>query len=103
VIPIENSFLYVVPPYLKAEGINFPQLKCVIVASGDKVVMEPALDEALSSFFETAAPRPGGLPARPAGAQALLPKATRDQAMAQLAEAQRAIDSLRRLLANPPQ
>jgi len=40
VIPIENSFLYVVPLYLKAEGTNFPQLKRVIVATGDKVVME---------------------------------------------------------------
>ncbi len=48
VIPIENSFLYVVPLYLKAEGTNFPQLKRVIVATGDKVVMEPTLDEALS-------------------------------------------------------
>jgi len=36
VIPIENSFLYVVPLYLKAEGTNFPQLKRVIVATGDK-------------------------------------------------------------------
>ncbi len=35
VIPIENSFLYVVPRYLKAEGTNFPQLKRVIVATGD--------------------------------------------------------------------
>ena len=25
VIPIENSFLYVVPLYLRAEGTNFPQ------------------------------------------------------------------------------
>jgi hypothetical protein len=103
VIPIENSFLYVVPLYLKAEGTNFPQLKRVIAAAGDKVVMEPTLDEALSSLFGAATPQPGVLPAQPAGAQALLPKATRDQAMAQLAEAQKAIDSLKRLLANPPQ
>ena len=54
VIPIENSFLYVVPLYLKAEGTNFPQLKRVIVATGDKVVMEPTLDEALGSLFGTA-------------------------------------------------
>ena len=27
VIPIENSFLYVVPLYLKAEGTNFPQTR----------------------------------------------------------------------------
>lgn len=53
VIPIENSFLYVIPLYLKAEGTNFPQLKRVIVATGDKVVMEPTLDEALNSFVLT--------------------------------------------------
>ena len=103
VIPIENSFLYVVPLYLKAEGTNFPQLKRVIVATGDKVVMEPTLDEALTSLFGGAAPPSGSFPGQQAGAQAPLSKATRDQAMAQLAEAQKAIDSLKRLLANPPQ
>ncbi|MFY9655589.1 MAG: UPF0182 family protein, partial [Methylocystis sp.] len=46
VTPIENSFLYVVPLYLTAEGANFPQLKRVIAVAGDKVVMEPTLDEA---------------------------------------------------------
>jgi hypothetical protein len=54
VTPIENSFLYVVPLYLKAEGANFPQLKRVIAVAGDKVVMEPTLDEALSALFGTA-------------------------------------------------
>jgi hypothetical protein len=41
VIPIENAFLYAVPLYLKAEGTNFQLLKRVIVATGDRVVMEP--------------------------------------------------------------
>ena len=50
VTPIENSFLYVVPLYLKAEGTNFPQLKRVIAIAADKVVMEPTLDEALSAL-----------------------------------------------------
>jgi uncharacterized membrane protein (UPF0182 family) len=103
VIPIENSFLYVVPLYLKAEGTNFPQLKRVIVANGDKVVMEPTLDEALSSLFGGAPPQPGAPPAQQTGAWALLPKATRDQVMAQLAEAQKAINALKQLLANPAQ
>ena len=103
VIPIENSFLYVVPLYLKAEGTNFPQLKRVIVATGDKVVMEPTLDEALSSLFGTASPQTGVLPAQKAGAQSSLSKAARDQAMAQLAEAQKAINALKQLLANPAQ
>jgi uncharacterized membrane protein (UPF0182 family) len=103
VIPIENSFLYVVPLYLKAEGTNFPQLKRVIVATGDKVVMEPTLDEALSSLFGTAPTQSGALPAQQAGVQAPMSKTVRDQAMAQLAEAQKAIDSLKHLLAAPAQ
>jgi uncharacterized membrane protein (UPF0182 family) len=103
VIPIENSFLYVVPLYLKAEGTNFPQLKRVIVATGDKVVMEPTLDAALTSLFGGAAPPSGSFPGQQAGAQAPLSKATRDQAMAQLAAAQKAINELKQLLANPAQ
>jgi hypothetical protein len=102
VIPIENSFLYVVPLYLKAEGTNFPQLKRVIVATGDKVVMEPTLDEALGSLFGTAPPQPSPFAGKQSGAQAQLSKAARDQAEAQLAEAQKAINALKQLLANPP-
>ena len=56
VTPIENSFLYVVPLYLRAEGTNFPQLKRVIAVAGDKVVMEPTLDEALNALFGTQQP-----------------------------------------------
>nr|WP_294518006.1 UPF0182 family protein [uncultured Rhodopila sp.] len=51
VTPIENSFLYVVPVYLQAEGTSFPQLKRVIAITGDKVAMEPSLDEAIADLF----------------------------------------------------
>jgi uncharacterized membrane protein (UPF0182 family) len=51
VIPIENSFMYVEPVYLTAEGTNIPQLIRVIVVSGDKVVMQPTLDQALVAVF----------------------------------------------------
>ena len=98
VIPIENSFLYVVPLYLKAEGTNFPQLKRVIVATGDRVVMEPTLDESLNDLFENAT-TPAGT--QPSGKQPPLAKATLDQARADLAQAQKAIDSLKNLLATP--
>jgi len=91
VIPIENSFLYVVPLYLRAEGTNFPQLKRVIVVTGNKVVMESTLDEALSALFGS----PGG---QQTGTQAPITKTELDQARAQLAEVQKAIDSLKRLL-----
>jgi len=56
VTPIENSFLYIVPLYLQAEGASFPQLKRVIAVAGDKVVMEATLDEALNAIFGTQQP-----------------------------------------------
>ena len=95
VIPIENSFLYVVPLYLRAEGTNFPQLKRVIVATGDKVVMEPTLDDALSALFGShETPPSGALPA------VAVPHAETQtaQVRVQLAAAQKAIDSLKLLL-----
>ena len=51
VIPIDNSFLYVEPVYLLAEGVNIPQLIRVIVISGNKVVMAPTLDQAVKGIF----------------------------------------------------
>jgi len=69
VIPIENSFLYVVPLYMTAEGTNFPQLERVIVIAGNKVVMEPTLDEALAAVFGAPTPVPVSTsvqPVRPA-------------------------------------
>ena len=63
-VPIENSFLYVVPVYLTAAGTNFPQLKRVIVISADKVAMEPTLDEAIQSVFGTQQPQAGSASAQ---------------------------------------
>ena len=51
VIPIENSFLYVEPVFLLAEGVDIPQLQRVIVAFGDDIAMEPTLDESLAALF----------------------------------------------------
>ena len=107
-VPIENSFLYVVPVYLTAVGTDFPQLKRVIVVSGDKVVMEPTLDEAIQAVFGTQKPR------NPA--QALVrPQPELGQARAQFDEIQKAMqqgdwakfgkamDVLKRMLTGPAQ
>ncbi|MEM9214252.1 MAG: UPF0182 family protein [Cyanobacteria bacterium P01_F01_bin.150] len=51
VIPIEKSLLYVEPIYLRAETGELPELKRVIVAYGDEVVMEETLDKALLNIF----------------------------------------------------
>ncbi len=61
VIPIEDSILYVEPVYLQAEKGQLPELKRVIVASGDKIAMEPSLAESLNAIYTglpAAAPTP---------------------------------------------
>ena len=47
VIPIGSSILYAEPVYIQAEGVSFPELKKVILATAEKVVMADSLDEAL--------------------------------------------------------
>ncbi|MBI4184485.1 MAG: UPF0182 family protein [Proteobacteria bacterium] len=51
VIPLDHSLLYVEPVYLIAENNDVPQLKRVIVAYGNRVVMEPTLEMSLAALF----------------------------------------------------
>jgi uncharacterized membrane protein (UPF0182 family) len=51
VIPIEQSLLYVQPLYLQAEGGRIPELKRVVVAYQNQVVMRETLDAALAELF----------------------------------------------------
>ncbi len=55
VIPIEQSLLYVQPIYLRAEQGELPELRRVIVAYGERVVMRETLDECLNAIFGGAA------------------------------------------------
>jgi uncharacterized protein len=57
VIPVEHSILYVSPLYLRAETGQLPELKRVIAAYGDRVVMADTLLQALVALFQ-AAPAP---------------------------------------------
>lgn len=51
IVPIEETFLYVEPVFLIAEGTQIPELRRVIVSFGDRVAMEPSLDGALRAVF----------------------------------------------------
>ena len=51
VIPIEESLLYIRPLYLRAAGGRIPELKRVIVAHQNQIVMEETLDAALERIF----------------------------------------------------
>ena len=56
VIPIEQSLIYVEPLYLQATEIKIPQIKRVVVAYGQQVVMEPTLEQAVARLFAGAPP-----------------------------------------------
>ncbi len=53
-IPIEESILFIEPLYLKSESSEMPELKRVIVAFSDKIVMEKDLTAALERLFSGA-------------------------------------------------
>ena len=85
VIPIDKSFLYVEPVYLTAEGANIPQLIRVIVVSGDRVVMEPTLDQAIGAVF-------GALQPQEKRTQSILPSPDWERAKTLFDEAQKAVE-----------
>jgi uncharacterized membrane protein (UPF0182 family) len=51
VIPIEESLIYIRPLYLRSAGGRIPELKRVIVAYQNQIVMEETLDRALDRLF----------------------------------------------------
>jgi uncharacterized membrane protein (UPF0182 family) len=69
VIPIEESLIYIRPLYLRAAGGSIPELKRVIVAYQNTIVMEETLDAAINRLFSGS----GGAPAPPAAAATTTP------------------------------
>jgi len=63
-IPIEKSLLYVQPLYLAAEKGSLPELKRVIVSSGNQIAMDETLEVSLAKLVGL------GAPARPVTAEA---------------------------------
>jgi uncharacterized membrane protein (UPF0182 family) len=82
VIPIEESLVYVQPLYLQAEGGRIPELKRVIVAYQNRVVMQETLEGALTELFggSKGAPQPPPAVATGAGATGAAEPAVADTA-----------------------
>jgi len=94
VIPIEESLIYVMPLYLRAQGGRIPELKRVVVAYQNRVVMEETLDAGLSQLFGRGAGAPSRGPERVAATPSTGPAAN-----ARAADlARRANESFRRAL-----
>jgi uncharacterized membrane protein (UPF0182 family) len=73
VIPIEESLIYIRPLYLRSAGGRIPELKRVIVAHQNHIVMEETLEAALNRLFPRGAGTSAPAPAVPAGAPTTLP------------------------------
>jgi uncharacterized membrane protein (UPF0182 family) len=69
VIPIGASTLYVEPIYLSSATSRLPELKRIVVASGNRLAMEPTLEAGLARIFGPASgfALPGDLPASSPG------------------------------------
>ena len=66
VLPIEDSLLYVQPLFLQADQNSIPEMKRVVVAYGDSIVMADTLAESLAELFgETIDVDPPGEPVAP--------------------------------------
>ncbi len=61
VIPIEESLIYIRPLYLRSAGGRIPEMKRVIVAYQNQIVMEDTLEQSLDRIF----PKGAGQPAAP--------------------------------------
>jgi uncharacterized membrane protein (UPF0182 family) len=88
VIPLDESVIYIQPLYLQATNSagSLPELKRVIVASSDRVVMRPTLDQALQALVAVDGEREPSTesPAPPSDEQQ--PTQTGDQDIAALSE-----------------
>jgi uncharacterized membrane protein (UPF0182 family) len=99
VIPIGQSNLYVEPIYLQAEQGRLPEMKRVILASGNRVIMEPTVGAALQGLFagrpEVAPAVRRPLPGQPApGAEASDPAALLKAVQARQARIQEELRAL---------
>ena len=52
VIPIADTILYAEPIYLQAEGVDLPELKKVVLASADHVVMADSVQEGVQALLD---------------------------------------------------
>jgi hypothetical protein len=89
VIPIEESLVYVQPLYLQAEGGRIPELKRVVVAYQNRVVMQETLEGALTELFGGSKGPPQPPPGVATGAGAAGPAIADTAFRALVAEARR--------------
>ena len=103
-IPIEDSIMYIEPVYLQAEINPFPELKRVIAVNGNRIVMEPTLEQALAKVIDAtpavqpAPTDPPPAPTTPEPTPTPTPVGGTEDIAALVREAQEAYDSAQQAL-----
>ncbi len=59
ILPIQNTFLYISPIYLKSAQASMPQLKKVVIAMGDTLIYSDTYEQAVAQLAGAAAQTPG--------------------------------------------
>jgi uncharacterized protein len=95
VIPVEHSILYVSPLYLRAETGQLPELKRVIAAYGNRVVMADTLPQALAALFQGVPETPVTPVVATAGSSAAPALASGNLAVEALDDYDRAVERLK--------
>src|SRR5262249_5680826 len=75
VLPVDDTFLYVEPIYIKANEASMPQMKKVVLAEGNTLIYTDTYEQALAQLSgtagaaaQTAIAQPQATPAQPANA-----------------------------------
>lgn len=50
VLPVEDTFIYIEPIYLQSSSARMPQLKKVVISSGNRLIYEDSYEEALAAL-----------------------------------------------------
>lgn len=91
VIPLNNSFLYVEPIYLRADTSALPELKRVIVATDTRIAMDTSLSGALASLLLEA---PGEIVVEEAGDTAVSTETDTDTTPVEIAPVDASVEEL---------
>ena len=98
VIPVGQGLLYVQPLYLQAESGKIPELRRVIVATDNRIVMEPTLEASINRLFgdQTTSPQ---RPAEPSQtlAETGAPEARASETTSQGVQAEEVLQTIDRI------
>jgi hypothetical protein len=98
VIPVGDSILYAEPIFLKPDTLEFPELRRIILADAQKVVMHQTLDDSINALVgKMPSVAPAAEAEEPAPADTAAPSGFRQGLQEAIQNLQKVVDQLREL------